>query len=240
MTAPRETATLDRVLRDARLLVDEYRDYDSPTAEQRLARARARRAQHSAPADGPSDGPAPAAAPNLGPEHEQARHELDLTSTLVLNAPHAEDSLARLIDTLNDADGALVFACLLHLTEREDGARFWWKFAAGAGNPTAAFCLYLDHRRNAEYRDADYWRAQSTHLRTVPPPIPGAPHACRRLPARRQLRDLLAACHQGLQPHLPLPVEGAINQLPVSEDTALDGHIPTPAHHLITTLQHCP
>ena len=235
MTAPREITTLDRVLRDARLLVDEYRDYQSPTAEQRLARARARRAQRAAPTDGPT----PAATPNLGPEHEQARHELDLTSTLVLNTPHAEASLARLIDTLNDADGALVFACLLHLTAREDGARFWWKFAAGAGSATAAFCLYLDHRRNAEYRDADYWRAQSTHLRTAPLPCPAAPHTCQHLPARRQLRDLLAACHHGLPPHLPLPVEGAINQLPVAEDDALDGDIPTPAAHLITTLQHC-
>ncbi|MGH6655198.1 MAG: hypothetical protein ACRDVE_08330 [Actinocrinis sp.] len=234
MTAPRTNTPLDHVLRDAHLLADAYRDYQPPTAEQRLVRARARRTQHAVPGDHPA-----AAVPNLGPEHEQARHELDLTSTLVLNTPRAEDSLARLIESLNDADGALVFACLLHLTAREDGARFWWKFAAGAGNATAAFCLYLDHRRNAEYRDADYWRTQSLRLRADLAHADAVHPGGRPLPARRQLRDLLAACHRGLQPHLPLSVEGAINQLPVNEGDALDGHIPTPAPHLITTLRHC-
>lgn len=225
--------SVNELLRDACILDDEYRDYQPPTAQQRLARALDRRARRA----GEPDGVRPAAAmPNSGPEHEQARHELDLTSTLVLNFPQAAASLARLTETLNDADGALVFACLLFLTAREDGARFWWKFAAGAGNPTAAFCLYLDHRRNAEYRDADYWRRQASRLRNDPLPPDRATRSRSPLLPTRQLRDLLAECHRGQHPQLPLPVEGAINQLPVAHDECIDGQVPTPSSRLFATL----
>ena len=225
--------SFDELLRDARVLDDEYLDYQPPTAQQRLARALERRAQST---QRPDTSRAGAAAPNLAPEHEQARHELDLTSTLVLNSAQAAASLARLADSPNDPDGALVFACLLYLTAREDGARFWWKFAAGAGNPTAAFCLYLDHRRHAEYRDADYWRRQSSRLRENPlPPTLTAPASDTLLPSR-QLRDLLVECHRGQHPQLPPPVEGAIEQLPVARDESLEEQVPTPSSRLVTTL----
>lgn len=229
-----QTSTIDELLRDARVLTDEYRDYQAPTVDLRLARALARRALRS---DVPGTLRPVPAAPNQGSEPEQARHELDLTCTLVLNAPQAAAGLSRLVETLNDPDGALVFACLLHLTAREDGARFWWKFAAGAGNPTAAFCLYLDHRRHAEYRDAEYWRRQSSCLRADPlPPTRGARPPGALLPAR-ELRTLLAECHRGRHPQLPLPIEGAINQLPVAQDECLDGEVPKPSMQLVSTLE---
>lgn len=226
--------SIDEILRDARVLDDEYLDYRPPSAQQRLARALEHRAR-SAAQPGSAAHPV-AAAPNCAPEHEQARHELDLTSSLVLNSPRAAASLARLTDSLNDPDGALVFACLLYLTSREDGARFWWKFAAGAGNPTAAFCLYLDHRRHAEYRDADYWLRQSSRLRDHPLPPERADQPRRDPPPARQLRDLLAECHRGRHPQLPPPVEGAIERLPVTVDACLDGKVPTPSTSLVTTL----
>jgi hypothetical protein len=225
--------SIEEILRDARVLDDEYLDYRPPTAQQRLARALEQRARR---AEGPGAPRPVAAAPNCAPEHEQARHELDLTCSLVLNSPHAAACLARLTDSLNDPDGALVFACLLYLTGREDGARFWWKFAAGAGNPTAAFCLYLDHRRHAEYRDADYWRRQSARLRDHPLPPERADEARESVPPARQLRDLLAECHRGHHPQLPPPVEGAIDQLPVADDALLDGQVPTPSSDLVSTL----
>lgn len=46
----------------------------------------------------------------------------------------------------------------------EDGAQFWWQFAAGAGNPTGALCLYLLHLRRGEMRDARHWAGQIGEL----------------------------------------------------------------------------
>lgn len=74
--------------------------------------------------------------------------------------------------------GANVLACILQLAADEDGARFWWQYAAGAGNGTASYCLYLHHRSLGETDLAALWRGQ-TRLDT-PPSRSGA-----ALPARR-------------------------------------------------------
>jgi hypothetical protein len=261
-------APIDDLLRDARVLSEEYNDYRPPSIEQRITRARERRAQVEA--DGASRGArVVAATPNRAAEHEQARHELDLTATLVLNTDKAAAYLHALGNLPPDEQGALVFGCLLYLTGRENAAQYWWRFAAGAGNPTAAFCLYLDHRRYAEYRDADFWRLQARRLRASPMPrssatgsAPGAPaRACKDADslsvtrpsapayapapvserAVSELRDLLAQCHSGRHPHLPLLVEAAINQLPVLPFDAPHGfgEIPTSSPHLAATFGTC-
>ncbi|MEU0646066.1 hypothetical protein [Streptomyces umbrinus] len=49
--------------------------------------------------------------------------------------------------SLPEPVGARVLACILQLTEREDAARFWWQYAAGAG----------------EHAEAQWWHAQA-HL----------------------------------------------------------------------------
>ncbi|MCE0444821.1 hypothetical protein LT493_04545 [Streptomyces tricolor] len=59
-----------------------------------------------------------------------------------------------------DPDGAVILGCVLQLAAREDSARFWWQFAAGAGDMSAACCLYLHHLSLGETREADWWRAQ--------------------------------------------------------------------------------
>ncbi|NUK54495.1 hypothetical protein HRW23_35140 [Streptomyces lunaelactis] len=63
-----------------------------------------------------------------------------------------------------DPDGALQFACLLNLAGCREAAQFWWQFAAGAGNPTAAYCLYLLHLGRGERRDAEHWADQAANL----------------------------------------------------------------------------
>ncbi|MFF4169595.1 hypothetical protein [Streptomyces sp. NPDC001744] len=55
-------------------------------------------------------------------------------------------------------------------------ARFWWEFAAGAGNATAAQCLHLYHLARGELRDADLWVLQAVSADS--PAVP-------RTPARR-------------------------------------------------------
>ncbi|MFJ7069697.1 IclR family transcriptional regulator C-terminal domain-containing protein [Streptomyces sp. NPDC101115] len=66
-----------------------------------------------------------------------------------------------------DPDGALVFACLLHLTGEAEGATFWWQLAAGAELPLAAYCLFLDHSRRGEYDDAMLWARRLTDAGTL-------------------------------------------------------------------------
>ncbi|MEV8457706.1 hypothetical protein AB0467_34280 [Streptomyces sp. NPDC052095] len=61
-----------------------------------------------------------------------------------------------------DVDGAHAFACMLYLAHHPESARFWWRFAAGAGSTAAAYCLYLDHLGLGEDREAQLWKQQVT------------------------------------------------------------------------------
>ncbi|MFF2521442.1 hypothetical protein [Streptomyces liangshanensis] len=36
-------------------------------------------------------------------------------------------------------------ACVLQMADTDDGARFWWHYATGAGQAAAAYCFYLHH-----------------------------------------------------------------------------------------------
>ncbi|WP_052847415.1 hypothetical protein [Streptomyces avicenniae] len=58
-------------------------------------------------------------------------------------------------------EGARVLGCVLQLAGREDSARFWWQFAAGAGDAAAAYCLYLHHLSLGEEWEAELWRRQA-------------------------------------------------------------------------------
>ncbi|MGW2026065.1 hypothetical protein [Streptomyces decoyicus] len=176
---------------------------------------------------------APTAYPSA---RDEATHELQLACALVVNAAAAAASLERLVDDHHiDPEGALVFACLLHITGRDDAAHFWWHFGAGAGSRTAAYCLYLSHRRNGEYRDAAYWREQAAH----------APDEERRSTAafdEKQLlpdaarHNLLVQWHSGLAPTLPSTLENVINRLVVDSDDEDFGEIPRPSPTLVRDL----
>ncbi|MEW2433837.1 hypothetical protein AB0952_06575 [Streptomyces caniferus] len=204
------------------------------------ARAEAAAAEGTA-ADGRSTAQRPArtayAAPSTYPSaRDEATHELQLACALVVNAAAAAASLERLVDDHHiDPEGALVFACLLHITGRHDAAHFWWHFGAGAGSRTAAYCLYLSHRRNGEYRDAAYWREQAAH----------APDEERRSAAafdEKQLlpdaarHNLLVQWHSGLAPTLPSALENVINRLVVDSDDEDFGEIPRPSPTLVRDL----
>ncbi|MEW9520326.1 hypothetical protein [Streptomyces tubercidicus] len=180
-----------------------------------------------------ADQGAPSAYPSA---RDEATHELQLACALVVNAAAAAASLERLVNDHHiDPEGALVFACLLHITGRTDAAHFWWHFGAGAGSRTAAYCLYLSHRRNGEYRDAAYWREQAAH----------APDEERRSVAafdEKQLlpdaarHNLLIQWHSGLAPTLPTALESVINRLVVDGDDEDFGEIPRPSPTLVQDL----
>ncbi|GAA1937551.1 hypothetical protein [Kitasatospora viridis] len=191
----------------------------------------------------PHAAPAPAAArvtaaPSPFPsEHEQAAHELDLAIALVLNSPEAGRSLRLLADEDRiHPEGALVFACLLALTDRGEAAQFWWQFAAGSGSPTAAYLLHLHHLRLGEPRDAAYWRSQSEALAGAPRRRPVRPGPTAPLLPDEVRHEILARCHEGLGARLPLAAEAALNRLTVVAVDEDFGEIPQPSTALTDQL----
>ncbi|MEU2396134.1 hypothetical protein [Streptomyces sp. NPDC007369] len=66
-----------------------------------------------------------------------------------------------LTQALPQPSGARVLGCILLLTDAEDSARFWWQYAAGAGDSIATYCLYLHHLALGENRQAVWWRRQT-------------------------------------------------------------------------------
>nr|WP_137951860.1 hypothetical protein [Streptomyces avermitilis] len=75
-------------------------------------------------------------------------------------------------DQVPQPRSALVLACVLQLTDTDEGARFWWQYAAGAGQAAAAYCLYLHHLALGESDTADWWHRQTDDVQ--PPPGPPA------------------------------------------------------------------
>jgi hypothetical protein len=210
----------------------------TPTAGERLARARARAAANAPDRYATALATHAAIAPaHSSCEPEQALRELDLTAVLLLGASTAA-SLSCLADGRSlDAEGALVFACLLHLTARDEAARFWWRLAAGAGSHVAAYCLCLHHRRHGEYQDADYWRDQAARLRAEHRTGPARGHGPEQpLLPERVRRDLIAQCHKGDRPRLPRALETAVNRLVVDGDDVDFGEIPQPSGRLVEEL----
>lgn len=158
-----------------------------------------------------------------------ATRELDLISAQVLRGPDAT-KLAKLDNSTQiDPEGALVFACLLYIVGRENGAQFWWQFAAGGGSSTAAICLSLHHRRNGAFNHADHWREQA---RIVDDPSGSDPALAQ--PTRQPLLpdhiadDLLAQCRRGQRPKLPAELEEVIKELVTEYDSDFGG-IPKPS-----------
>ncbi|MEV0531596.1 hypothetical protein [Kitasatospora sp. NPDC050463] len=178
-----------------------------------------------------------AAPAHLPSEHEQAAFELGLVVALVLGAPNASRGLDLLVNARRiQPEGAEVFAALLYATGREEGAEYWWRFAAGSGSGTAAYCLHLYHLRFGETDDADYWRAWSDQLATAvdppePRPLPAGrqpPHPARPLLPDAVRRDILSRCHRGLAPRLPPALVEVVDRLPLQTDPGEPGEVPSP------------
>ncbi|WP_327686260.1 hypothetical protein [Streptomyces sp. NBC_00467] len=64
----------------------------------------------------------------------------------------------------------MILACVLQLADTDDGARFWWQYAAGAGQPAAAYCLYLHHLALGERDTANWWHQQTDDVHTPAAP----------------------------------------------------------------------
>ncbi|QIQ06289.1 glycoprotein [Streptomyces liangshanensis] len=231
-----EDPPIEVLLDGAEVLVDTYDTYDTGTALRRIAERAGDRAEGAPPPPGSDAPPAPG---NRAAAHEQAARDLDLAVALVLNAPEAAGCLAQLVDHDRiDPQGAVVFAALLHLTGHRDAAQFWWQFAAGGGNRTAAFCLFLVHQRRAEFRDAAHWRAESRRLaapgRTPADGASPSAAALSSLLPEAVLHDLIGQCHRGRHPTLPAALESVVNRLRVDSADEDYGEVPQPDATLVT------
>ncbi|MDX3119820.1 hypothetical protein, partial [Streptomyces scabiei] len=112
----------------------------------------------------PADTPAPS------PNHNAAAQDLRaLCETLILHTPPA--TVAQFVtDQVPEPRSALVLACVLQLTDTDEGARFWWQYAAGGGQAAAANCLYLHHLALGEREAADWWHRQTDEVQPSPEP----------------------------------------------------------------------
>ncbi|MFF2780982.1 hypothetical protein ACFVU3_39575 [Streptomyces sp. NPDC058052] len=102
-------------------------------------------------------------APRHPTDHNTASAAEDLRTlceALVTHTP--ADAVADfLTDQIPEPRSAMVLACVLQLTDTDDGARFWWQYAAGAGHAAAAYCLYLHHLALGETHAARWWHEQT-------------------------------------------------------------------------------
>lgn len=58
-------------------------------------------------------------------------------------------------------------ACVLQMTDTDDGAHFWRQYATGAGQ-AAAYYLYLHHLALGEDVTARWWHRQTDHVQPQP------------------------------------------------------------------------
>lgn len=168
--------SLDELLADAEILQDEYNDDDTAASRRRIEREVANTWWASALLLESSaqqvrswipEGASRHRIPLCAAQHEKAARQLRKLSTLVIRDSRAAHHIALLARSCRvEPASALIFACLLHLADRE-GAQFWWQFSAGAGNATAALCLYLMHMQRGEVRDAEHWAQEAACLQRL-------------------------------------------------------------------------
>ncbi|MFS0698115.1 hypothetical protein AB6N36_35910 [Streptomyces nitrosporeus] len=160
------TPHITEFLSRARLVTAPYTQEDIDAAEARLL-ARLNTTTPPAP-------PAPAAPAAEEPtKHEAAQNLQTLCETIVTRNSALSTLDTFLTPQLPEPPGARVLGCILQLAESEENARFWWQYAAGAGDPAASYCLYLHHLALGEHGEAHWWYEQTQQIQSAPPSTDG-------------------------------------------------------------------
>ncbi|MFJ7423422.1 hypothetical protein ACIQXD_33170 [Streptomyces uncialis] len=110
------------------------------------------------------------------PPHPAAEDLRLLCETLLAHIP-TTTAAEFVTEQVPEPRGALVLACVLQLTRTDDGARFWWQYAAGAGQAAAAYCLYLHHLSLGEDDTAHWWHGQTDDTGPEPRTHAQEPHS---------------------------------------------------------------
>ncbi|WP_130798207.1 hypothetical protein [Streptomyces otsuchiensis] len=94
---------------------------------------------------------------------ESAGQSLAALCQAVLRAHGSLPTLHQFVsDSMPDPAAARVLGCVLSLAGAEDSAMFWWRYAAGAGDHMASYCLYLQHLSFGEPGEAEIWVTSRT------------------------------------------------------------------------------
>ncbi|MGW1953620.1 hypothetical protein ACWCPI_12840 [Streptomyces sp. NPDC001920] len=116
-------------------------------------------------------------SPTPPPDERSAADDLQtLCETVITHTDALTDLEEFLARALPEPPGARVLGCMLQLCAREESARFWWQYAAGAGDSAANYCLYLHHRALGEHGVADWWQTQHARYTRSVRPTDDTPH----------------------------------------------------------------
>lgn len=116
----------------------------------------------------PRPGPTPSGSPPANDSAAGAAEDLRALCETLLTHTSPTDVADFLTDQVPEPRSALILACLLQLSDTDDGARYWWQYAAGAGQPAAAYCLYLHHLALGEDATARWWHRQTDDVQSAP------------------------------------------------------------------------
>nr|WP_168723239.1 hypothetical protein [Streptomyces sp. SAT1]ANO42834.1 hypothetical protein A8713_036955 [Streptomyces sp. SAT1] len=98
------------------------------------------------------------------PRHDPADHDAAKELAALCETAVAHCTAAQLVDFLTDQvpepRAAWILGCVLHIAGADDGARFWWQYAAGADDAPASYCLYLHHLARGDAHAAALWQTQ--------------------------------------------------------------------------------
>ncbi|MGW1642178.1 hypothetical protein [Streptomyces lavendulae] len=148
--------------------------------------------------------PTPIITSDPGAEQYLAFGYVTQLCTTILRS-HEIDTLTAFAADYDEA-GARTFGCLLYSLDKRESALYWWRFAAGAGDPLAAHLLAAHHAAIGPTTEARAWRAISQMLaftpeRHVPEPVRHrtelAEGFAREIPMRDEMRLFMR------YPHLP-------------------------------------
>ncbi|MYT68280.1 MULTISPECIES: hypothetical protein [unclassified Streptomyces] len=137
---------------------------------------------------------------------DRARSDLTTLCHTAISLAGTDHLTEFLDDTLlPEPESARTLGCYLHLGGAHDGARFWWQFAAGAGDHTAAYCLHLHHLSLEETDPAAWWQTQTAPTSPSPNQAPPDGEDTSVPTTLRVLRQL--KLHQSLRTPPPPPLQ---------------------------------
>lgn len=101
---------------------------------------------------------------DVGPEvvDDGAAQSLAVLCEAVVTHCTPEQLADFLTDQVPQPRAAWILGCALQLAGIDNGARFWWQYAAGADDTPASYCLYLQHLAQGDTHAAALWQAQAS------------------------------------------------------------------------------